>query len=456
MSVALAVLLSLPCGGALPAFQQDQTVELRYTGGVAAYQRGGLEEPAKTYNGTFVVTKKDGGGFIDYQITETGTAGQWPWPERFGRVTFDAELSPTNKARPQLLYEHNGTKYPVDLRSPLFEEFSKLAEDAVWKSGRLIYEVRGQAKVDDEACWIVDVRTDTSHRERVWISTASPIVVRSERRVFMGRGDRFLLTQELASAKTLSATARERVAKAFETFHALKTSLERRAGETKPELSTEQLGQVRTMLDRLKADSKDTPLASLATTVAGDYESQVKRFDQVAALAKKIVGRPAPPFELTTLAGEKLDSKKLRGRIVVLHFWTYSGEPLEEPYGQVGYLDFLNGKRHKLGVDVIGVAVNEEFGTENARAALRSVRKLREFMNLDYPIATDNGTLLKAYGDPRSVDGKLPLWVVIDHSGDVAHYHAGFYAIKPNEGLKQLDAVLIKLIRKRRDESKGK
>lgn len=45
--------------------------------------------------------------------------------------------------------------------------------------------------------------------------------------------------------------------------------------------------------------------------------------------------------------------------MVVLHFWTYRDAPLEEPYGQVGYLDFLYRKRSDAAT-VIGVHVDEK------------------------------------------------------------------------------------------------
>jgi len=175
---------------------------------------------------------------------------------------------------------------------------------------------------------------------------------------------------------------------------------------------------------------------------------QSRRGVSVDDLARRFLGKPAPPFQLTTIDRRKIDSKKLAGKVVVLHFWSYSGDQLEEPYGQVGYLDFVYGKRRRLGVEVIGVAVNSQLATKGkSRRALRSIKKLHEFMRLAYPVTTDSGKLLAAYGDPRRLDAKLPLWVVIAADGRVVHYQVGYYSIKPDEGLKQLDAILIKQVR---------
>ena len=82
-------------------------------------------------------------------------------------------------------------------------------------------------------------------------------------------------------------------------------------------------------------------------------------------------------------------------------------------------------------------------------AAVRQIRKLAEFMNLSYPIAADDGTLLEKFGDPRRVGAELPLWVVITPDGKVAHYKTGFYDIKPDEGLRQLQESIFEVIRNR-------
>jgi len=104
-------------------------------------------------------------------------------------------------------------------------------------------------------------------------------------------------------------------------------------------------------------------------------------------------------------------------------------------------------------VQVYGVAVDARSAEErSAPAALKSIQKLKSFMNLSYPIAVDDGKVLARFGDPPRYGAKLPLWVVIGPDGKVAHFHAGFYKINPDEGLRELDEVLVKLIR----EQKGK
>ena len=199
-----------------------------------------------------------------------------------------------------------------------------------------------------------------------------------------------------------------------------------------------------------------TPFQQLVAAIHQDVGSQLKRTGSVESLAKNFLGKPAPKFQLVGLNGKPVDPKSFAGKIIVLHFWSYRAKPLVEPYGQVGYLDFLNGKRRKLGVKVFGVAVDPRLAKSSSRpAAVRSVRKLKSFMNLSYDVTLDSGTLLRKFGDPQKTGAKLPLWVVIDPQGKVALYHVGFYQIKPNEGLRALDGKLIQLIREQRSRNKS-
>lgn len=80
----------------------------------------------------------------------------------------------------------------------------------------------------------------------------------------------------------------------------------------------------------------------------------------------------------------------------MLHFWDYRDEPLKEPYGQVGYLEFLYDKHKGKGLRLFGVAVDGRFQQpEGARGAVVAVRKLKNFMNLSYPILFDGGDLVR-------------------------------------------------------------
>ena len=48
-----------------------------------------------------------------------------------------------------------------------------------------------------------------------------------------------------------------------------------------------------------------------------------------------------PELTLPGISGGSLTTADLAGQVTILHFWEYRDQPLKEPYGQVGYLEFL-------------------------------------------------------------------------------------------------------------------
>lgn len=426
-------------------------VELRYSGTLARVTRGVAEQPYKKFTLLAVASRQADGTKLTYLTDERG-GGTWAWPERFGTLELNAKNKPANDATIRLLAEHEGHLNPIAIRQPFFEHPEQLREDAdgEWVSGPYSYELaEGTKKIKDHECHIVRVSTNNGRKQRLWISTENnTLLIAAEQQVFMGRGDEFQLKVELESIKPLDAPALAKVQNPFQILSDLKTQMNRPDGETKAELNDTQIAAAKKVIDSLQTAAEETPLAPLAAVISRDVKSQTQRADDVANVSKKFVGQPAPAFELTTIEKKTVNSKDLAGKIVVLHFWDYDSDPLTEPYGQVGYLDFLSNKRKRYGIDVIGIATNESFADPaKTTGALRSVRKLREFMNLGYPIATDDGTLVAKFGDPRKLGAKLPLWVVIDPDGKIAHYHVGFYAIKPDEGLRPLDEAVMKQIK---------
>ena len=133
----------------------------------------------------------------------------------------------------------------------------------------------------------------------------------------------------------------------------------------------------------------------------------------------------------------------------MLHFWDYRDEPLKEPYGQVGYLDFMYQRRKPDGLRVYGVAVDGRLADEKTRpAAERSVKKLKAFMNLSYPVLLDSGSLVKQFGDPRLLGANLPLFVVVGRDGKIIHYHVGHHKVHQEQGLDELDRVVGEALEK--------
>jgi alkyl hydroperoxide reductase subunit AhpC len=170
---------------------------------------------------------------------------------------------------------------------------------------------------------------------------------------------------------------------------------------------------------------------------------QSGRAGAVSELAAKAIGKKLSEFKSVSTENEEVTHEDLGGKVTVLHFWEYRDEPLKEPYGQVGYLDFLYHQRQRAGLNVYGVAVDGRLADEaTIPAARRSARKLREFMNLSYPVLLDRGDLLKQLGDPRILGASLPLFVVIGADGAISHFHVGMYEVTREQGLKELDEAV--------------
>lgn len=453
MPACLLPLLVLPLLAS--PFNDSPAVELRYTGALSKAGQAADGVAVKRFSLYCAVSREPNNSRrVAWFMNERG-GGSWSWPERYGAIAIDEQLKPASTGTIRLLYEYEGTPIVVPLPFPLVGYASQLKAGATWTDGKEAWEVVKQVKVHDHNTWQVQVSTSFGRKRSLWIDTEAPIVVALEERVFVGQGDEHVLTMQLDSVKPLDEQQFARDTQALPALIKLQADLQRGENEFRPELNEAQLKAAGDALAALQKDSADTPLSALVSAIGKDVKGQLQRTDEVARLAEKLVGKAAPTFTLNLTDKSRVAEEALKGQITVLHFWEYQNEPLVEPYGQVGYLDFLSGKRRKLGVQVFGVAVDGRLGDDQASSpALKSIQRLKQFMNLSYGIAIDDGKLLAKFGDPRKYGAKLPLWVVIDADGRIAHYHTGFYKINPDEGLQQLDEVLVKLIREQKEKEK--
>ena len=446
-------LTSVAC--AASPLDQQPAVELKYSGTLSPVGRGESMQPVKKFSLLVFASSPTAERKQLFFVLDEQGGGEWPWPGRFGALTYTTAWQPQQAFAIRLLQLHDGNPSPIPLPTPIFVSPEPLTENSAWQSGRESFEVQGDDRRGETDCWKVEVTTNVGRRRVLWVDKAVPLVIDCEEKLFLGQGDEFSLRMKLDSTKPVTEAVWAKLSPALDTLSKLRTDLAREPDDIKPELADGQLAVASTALETLQPLVKETPIASLVAGITRDVRGQQQRADDVGKLAGRYVGKPAPELRLIGTDRKPLDPELLADKILVLHFWDYHEEPLLEPYGQVGYLDFLYGKRKKLGVQVVGVAVDERFGKPDQFAtAARAAGKLKSFMNLAYPIATDDGSLLAKFGDPRDVGAKLPLWVVITPDGKVAHYQSGLYPVHPDEGLKPLDEVLIPLIRQRRDAQK--
>ncbi len=407
IATTVPALLLVGLLGAAPA--DHATLELRYHGSLAKTSRDGdsTAEPAKRFDLYCLATPlADGGREVTFVVDEHGGGG-WPWPARFGRVTTDAKGHPS-KVRMRLLHEHEGTQYVLFLPFPFFEYANRVENDARWEAPRESefvnqrdvapwkYHVAASRKVGSHDCWRVDVTNNFGPQESDWIDKQSGILVKAERRIVLGRGENYLLRTVLDSAGPISEESRKKIVRPVSDLLRLQQDLKRADDEKSPELTEAQLNAASTALKSLEQQAEGTPFEQLVAAIERDVNSQSRRSGDVESLAKRFLGKQAPQIQLNSLDGEEVPAAEYAGKIVVLHFWSYEGDPFPpEPYGQIGFLDFLYQRRHKLGVKVYGVAVDRRLADKSlAPTVLRSIKKLQSFMNLSYPVTIDGGGAL--------------------------------------------------------------
>ncbi len=433
---------------------------LTYQGSVA--QLDGDRTPGeaqKTFDLHLYVAERGKDSTKLYWFVDESGRGRWPWPERFGSLTLDAKLKPSGRG-PSLLYDRDDGTSALALVLPLLArpDGKPLEADARWNEDSDDNRTRGQWKhhvqkadrKEGRDTWLVQVSNNYGWQRNVWVERTSPIVAAIQQRAFMGMGQEYVIHTALKGSETLTGATKEAWTKGLPALIELREKLGIAAGAEELQYTAKQLALLQERLPEVQNAVTADPLVKLVKGIRRDLVNQSDRAGALEKLAAEHQGKPAPEFKLAGLAGAALVHGDLKGQITVLHFWDYTDTPLKQPYGQVGYLDFLYGKRKADGVKVYGVAVNRRLGEAGERdGVVRGVRRLVNFMNLTYPVLLDDGAAIKAFGDPRLLGAELPLYVVIGQDGKVAHYKAGYYEVDRLEGLKELNAVLGQLTSKK-------
>lgn len=402
---------------------------------------------AKTFTLTVLTADADADSATYlWTLTERGRGG-FPWIGRFGQWRVSRDGRTIRGAGPAVLFDHGEGLGEASLDLVFARPAEGLKVGASWTQGTWEFTVAEEGRALDRVGWRVEVRNPYGPKGELWLDKQDGSAITVAERLTLGRGKPYTTKLKLKDSQVVSAEQQARIAAAFETWTALRDTLKLEPDAREAAWTEEQLKTLKAQFPPAVVAAAGTPLAVIAAEAQEDVDLQTGRSGRVAAMRTRLLDRPAPAFELQGMRGEKVTTKDLAGAVAVLHFWEYRDTPLEEPYGQVGYLDFLYRKHKDAGLKVYGVSVDERLSNGATRGqAISSARKLQSFMNLSYPVLLDDGTMLKRFGDPRTAGGKLPLFVMLGADGKVLHYHAGFHEVDRDLGLKELDQTAGKAL----------
>jgi peroxiredoxin len=319
-----------------------------------------------------------------------------------------------------------------------------------WFEGTLEFRVEAEERTSGVDSWRIEAKSPIGRKKTVWVDKASPLIVALSETVFIGQGEQHELRWELSGKSRVAPRELPLLVAAFDEFLRLRDRLNIEPRTRDIPWTGERLALLKADLPTFAGKAQGTPLEKLAKAAEQDSKLQKDRSNALGALHGKLVGRAAPRPRLETATGTDFAWPEMAGKVVVLHFWEYRDTPLEEPYGQVAYLDFLAREHKEADVRVFGVVADERvIQPDTKRAGIQSAKRLHAFMNLSYPLLVDDGTAIKEFGDPRVTGAKLPLYVVIDRQGNIAHYHAGYYEVHRDRGLEELSKMVRQALDKR-------
>ena len=165
-------------------------------------------------------------------------------------------------------------------------------------------------------------------------------------------------------------------------------------------------------LSRLKGENKRRPVF---TDVQARGLPELSGYSHPVKVALNDYGR-APDFKKISawLNTPTLDLKELRGKVVLIDFWTYS---CINCLRTLPYLKDWDERYRSKGLVIVGVHT-PEFAFEHD---LGNVRTAVERLGVRYPVALDND-----YGTWNAYANQYwPAEYLVDQSGDVRHIHYG-------------------------------
>jgi peroxiredoxin len=440
--IAASIALFVVCSGLASDLAGELQVH-RFQGSLTP-RRGESLEAVKTFQLTIVTHAGAPRGTTHWLLQEK-LNGRLDWPDHLGTVQ-DAAGPTADSPGPALLLERPDGKFIVPLLWPQLGSDCPLRDQGSWQDGKLEYQVVGREQKGDSQLWRVEARSGLGLRRRMLVDSNDRIVRHSQETVFIGQGEEFELVYQLQRSEPIPAgESRESLERGFSALHELRDRLQRPPRSVDLPWTVAQLTMIREQKSTLAPWREHAVLGPVVQSIEQESRRERDRAGALATLREKAIGKEQSLFGLKDAQAKPIALDQLAGQVVVLHFWEYKDAPLVEPYGQVGYVDFLYRKPRDGKLRVFGVVVDSRWADESTRRpVIASAQKLTNFMNLSYPLLFDDGKVLQQFGDPRPAGSKLPLFVVIGRDGKIVEYHAGPYEVTRDRGIEELEKIVTK------------
>ncbi len=134
----------------------------------------------------------------------------------------------------------------------------------------------------------------------------------------------------------------------------------------------------------------------------------------IGHLTSPLIGKAAPNFTLTNLAGEKVSLSSYKGKAVQLNFWATWCAPckIETPW-----IVDLRKQYGPKGFEVLGVSFDDLDPEDKFLLAkeMKGIQNSVKTLGIDYPVLLNGDSIAKPYGDPDM----YPTSFFIDRQGKI-------------------------------------
>lgn len=190
-----------------------------------------------------------------------------PWPERFGRT---GATSDPDGVQPHLVYQYDSNMYVIAMPPLVVELPANPEPEATFEQGGWQMTILEKNTVEGTPAWMVEAKERRGRRQILAVSQSDGGVLRAEADVFMGQGDRFMLTLARTERKALSPELTQSIEELQTQLISLQVALKRRPDSHNSELSQRQVDDALAGIEQMTRLATGTPLEAMVRLIRTD------------------------------------------------------------------------------------------------------------------------------------------------------------------------------------------